>query len=308
MTGPADLSVVVVTWNSSQVIGACLRSVLETTAGQRVDVIVVDNHSGDDTVARVEAAAPGARIIVNGSNRGLAAANNQGLRAARAADIVICNPDVEFRPGALDEMRAVLHRHPRAGWVVPRLVLPDGSPQASAGDLPTLAAALMGRQAARARRRPGPSGFWWDGWAHDEERRIGRGSEAAYLVRRQALEDVGPQDDRYVLDWEGLDWSDRFHRAGWETWLAPGAEVLHRGGHSLRQVPYRAVVSHHRGMYLYFADRRPAVWRPVLAAAFALRAAVKLAATAAGRPYHPWDPGVAGGSRGSSGPTGGPGR
>lgn len=292
---------VTVTWNSGTVIGPCLRSVLETTQGQRIELVVVDNHSADDTVALARAAAPDATIIVNPANRGLAAANNQGLAAATGPDILICNPDVEFRPGAIAEMQAVLSRHPRAGWVVPRLVRPDGSLQTSAGDPPTLRHALLGRQAARRRAAGSPSGFWWDGWAHDEERPIGRGHEAAYLVRRRAVDDVGPQDERYVLDWEGLDWSDRFSRAGWETWLAPAAEVLHHGGVSIRQVPYRAVVSHHRGMYRYFAVRRPVWARPLLAAAFAVRAAVKLAATAAGRPLYHRD---AAGPDGSGGPAG----
>ncbi len=296
------LSVVTVTWNSGAVIGACLRTVLDTTRGRDVELIVVDNHSSDDTLAQARAAAPGATIIANPTNRGLAAANNQGLFAAAAPDILICNPDVEFRPGAIAEMQAVLSRHPRAGWVVPRLVHPDGSLQTSAGDPPTLRHALLGRQAARRRGAGSPSGFWWDGWPHDEERPIGRGHEAAYVVRRRAVEEVGPQDERYVLDWEGMDWSDRFSRAGWETWLAPAAEVLHHGGASIRQVPYRAVISHHLGMYRYFATRRPGWTRPVIGAALALRAGVKLAATAAGRPLYRRAEG-ADGSGGPAGPT-----
>lgn len=308
MSGAPGFSAVIVTWNSAAVIEACLESILATTPGQRAELIVVDNHSSDDTVARARAAAPGARIVENASNLGLAAANNQGLASATAADIVICNPDVEFTEGAIDEMRAVLGRHPRAGWVVPRLVLPDGSLQTSAGDPPTLRHSLLGRQAARRRSGEGTIGFWWDGWAHDEERAIGRGHEAAYVVRRRAVEEVGPQDARYVLDWEGMDWSDRFARAGWETWLAPAAEVRHRGGDSLRQVPYRAIVSHHRGMYRYFADRRPAAVRPLLAAAFTARAGVKLAATAAGRPLYRWDAGGGGDSSRSARPSAGPGR
>ena len=90
------------------------------------------------------------------------------------------------------------------------------------------------------------------------------------------------QDERFRLDWEGIDWMARFRDAGWEVWLCPAAEVVHLGGASIRQVPFRWVVSSHRGMYRYFAKRRPAYWRPVLASLFGARAAVKLAATAAG--------------------------
>lgn len=303
-----SVSAVVVTWNSERVVAACLRSILETSDVKGPDLVVVDNHSGDRTVAEVRSVAPDAIVVVNPTNRGLAAANNQGLALARTPEILICNPDVEFRPGAIDAMRAVMARHDRAAWVVPRLVLPDGQLQTSAGDLPRLADALLGRQAQRRHRRGQAAGFWWDGWAHDGERTIGRGHEAAYLVRRAAVDQVGGQDERYVLDWEGIDWSDRLARAGWETWLAPEAEVLHRGGDSLRQVPFRSIVSHHRAMYRYFADRRPPPWRPALAAAFATRAAVKLAATAVGRPLYHWDPSGADGSAGSGRPTADPDR
>jgi N-acetylglucosaminyl-diphospho-decaprenol L-rhamnosyltransferase len=284
------LAVVVVTWNSSPVIGPCLRSILDATGPGGAEIVVVDNASSDGTVEEVRKAAPEATVIANGHNRGLAAANNQGLAATTAAQVLICNADVEFRPGAIAEMRAVMARHDRAAWVVPRLILPDGTPQTSVGDPPGLATSLFGRQAAFRRSTGEAAGFWWDGWPHDEERAVGRGHEAAYLVRRAAIDEVGAQDERYVLDWEGMDWSDRFSRAGWQTWLAPDAEVLHQGGHSVRRVPFRSIVAHHRGMYLYFSDRRPGWWRPFLAGAFAARAAVKLTATAAGRPLYRWEP------------------
>ena len=101
-------------------------------------------------------------------------------------------------------------------------------------------------------------------------------------MRRAAVDDVGPQDEAFRLDWEGIDWTARFRDAGWEVWLCPAAEVVHLGGASIRQVPFRWVVSSHLGMYRYFAKRRPAYWRPILAVVIGGRAAVKLAATAGG--------------------------
>jgi N-acetylglucosaminyl-diphospho-decaprenol L-rhamnosyltransferase len=282
------LSAVVVTWNSANVVGECLRSLAAHPPAVRWEVIVVDNASSDGTVDVVRSAAPGATVIRNSSNRGLAAANNQGIIAAAGRELLICNPDVIFQPGAVEAMRAVLGRHDRAAWVVPRLLYEDGRTQTSAGDLPSLSEALTGRQRGRRTRAGAPEGFWWDGWAHDEERVIGRGHEAAYLVDRNVVVEVGPQDERYVLDWEGFDWTERFRRAGWEIWLAPEARVIHLGGASIRQVPARWIRSQHRGMYRYFSARRPVWWRPVLAVAFASRAAVKLAVTLGGLPMYEW--------------------
>jgi GT2 family glycosyltransferase len=130
------------------------------------------------------------------------------------------------------------------------------------------------------------TGVWWDGWAHDEERVIGRGHEAGYLVRRRAVEEVGLQDERYRLDWEGVDWTARLRSAGWDVWLCPDAEAVHLGGSSIRQVPFRWIVSSHRGMYRYFADRHRRVARPFLALAIGSRAGLKLATAAVGWPLY----------------------
>ncbi len=283
MTADVAVSVVIVNWNSCNALKGCLESLAAHPPPGPCEVIVVDNGSSDGSVAWLRGDDRGVHLIANPHNRGLPAANNQGIAASRGEVLLICNPDVVFRPGAIEALVDLLARRPRAGIAVPRLLFPDGALQTSAGDLPTLGGALKGRQAQRHRSSLGqPEGFWWDGWPHDEERVIGRGHEAAYVVRRSAMAEVGLQDEGFPLDWEGIDWTARFRDAGWEVWLCPAAEVVHLGGASIRQVPFRWVVSSHRGMYRYFAKRRPPYWRPVLALAIGARAAVKLAATAAG--------------------------
>lgn len=290
---PADassVSVVIVTWNSRSVIADCLESLRRHPPSVPWEVIVVDNASADGTVDVVRDAAPWARVIANRRNRGLPAANNQGIVAARSQVLLICNPDVVFHLGAVDALRDVLDRHPRAAFAIPRLVQSDGTAHTSAGDLPSVAEAILGRQAQRlrVRRRGEPRGMWWDHWDHGEERLIGRGHEAAYAVRRTAVEEVGLQDEGFVLDWEGFDWTRRMREAGWEVWFTPAATVTHLGGASVRQVPFRWIVSSHRGMYRYLKLRTAPGWRPALLGAIAARAAVKLTVTAAGAATYEW--------------------
>lgn len=289
MSGPAPVvSAVIVTWNCRDAVAACLRSLDEHPPSVPWEAIVVDNGSSDGTPGAVRSAAPWARLIVNGRNRGLPAANNQGIVAAHGEAVLISNPDVIWQPGAVDALLDVLRRRERAAWVVPRLLHEDGTLQTSAGDLPRLAEALAGRQVARALshraggRPDATTGVWWDAWAHDAERAIGRGHEAAYLVRRSAVEEVGVQDERYRLDWEGVEWTARMRAAGWEIWFCPDASVVHLGGASIRQVPYRWIVWSHLGMYRFFARTAPPATRPLLAAAVALRAGAKLAGAAGG--------------------------
>ena len=278
---PPELSVVIVTWSSAATVGRCLDALRTHAPPVSHEVIVVDNASSDGTLAAVRAAYPEAQVIANATNRGLPAANNQGLAASRGRAVLVSNPDALVHDGAVAAMLDVLERRPRAGCVLPSFVFEDGRRQTTVGDLPTLLDALIGRQAARLRRSDGSSsrgGFWWHGWAHDEERSVGRGLEACYLVRRDALDEVGPQDERFVLDWEGVDWMARFHEAGWEIWFTPAATVTHLGGASIRQVPVRWAFRSHMGMYRYFAKRVPRPAKPALAAAVAVRGVVKVGA------------------------------
>jgi N-acetylglucosaminyl-diphospho-decaprenol L-rhamnosyltransferase len=275
------LSVVIVTWNSAPVVGGCLDALAANPPSGPWEAIVVDNGSSDATAEVVKRHPLGARLIANRENRGLAAANNQGITAAAGAFVLLANPDTEVTPGAVDAMRGLLERRPRAAFVIPRLRYPDGRPQVSAGDLPTLSEALLGRQ-AQGRRAGEARGFWWEGWPHDEERRIGRGHEACYLARRSAIDEIGPQDEGFVLDWEGIDWAARAQAAGWEVWFTPSAEVVHLGGASIRQAPVRWIAGSHRGMYRYFAKRGGRARRPLLAVVIALRALVKVAGVLVG--------------------------
>jgi GT2 family glycosyltransferase len=273
--------VVIETWNARDALLDCLAALRANPPSVAWDAVVVDNASTDGTVDAVREAAPWARVIANPENRGLPAANNQGIAATSAPLVLITNPDTTVQPGAVDALVDLLARRPQAAFAIPRLRHPDGTLHVSAGDLPTLPDALLGRQLQRRRRANG-HGFWWDGWAHDDERAIGRGHEACYLVRRQAIAEVGLQDEAYFLDWEGMDWTARARDGGWEVWFTPVAEVVHLGGASIRQVPWRWIARSHRGMYRYFATRSSPAVRPLLAALFTGRALLKAGATALG--------------------------
>lgn len=240
-----------------------------------MEICIVDNNSSDASAEIARSSAVVTRLVVNPTNRGLAAANNQGIAATQGEFVLICNPDVVLGAGCVDALVDCARRHRRAAFVVARLHYPDGALQTGVGNLPSLREAYAGRRASRV--RGADQGFWWDGWPHDTERQIGHGQEACYLVRREALADIGLQDERYRLDWEGFDWAERAAAAGWEIWFTPAAIAVHVGGVSVRQAPARWVVWSHLGMYRYFANRRAWPTRPFLAAAIALRAVAKLA-------------------------------
>lgn len=117
----SSLAAIVVTHDSAEVLPDCLAAL----AGQHVPAIVVDNASRDASTAIAEAA--GASVIRNARNEGYGRANNRGVRAAeRAAYVLLLNPDVVLRPGAVDALLAAARAWPDAGLFAPRIIEPDG--------------------------------------------------------------------------------------------------------------------------------------------------------------------------------------
>lgn len=277
---------VIVNWNAGTHLHRCLVSLTANPPSGSWEAIVVDNASSDGSLEFVERDMPGVRVIRNRRGRALAAANNQGILASTGDVIVISNPDVEFRPGALADLVDALDRHHRAAFVEPRLLHPDGTLQTSAGDQPRLWEAVVGRWVLRRLARPGGTrGFTWAAWSHDQERLVGRAGDACFAARRAAVVEVGLEDEAFPLDWEAIDWSARAVRAGWEIWFCPASEVVHHAGTSTTKAsPARWVIATHRGMYRYFRNRRPAYSRPFLAGIFGVRAGLKLLAVYAHLP------------------------
>ncbi|MEI6502125.1 MAG: glycosyltransferase, partial [Armatimonadota bacterium] len=129
--GILTISTVIVNWNTRDLLRACLRSLPWGSAALRLEVIVVDNGSSDDSAAMVEAEFPQVRLIRNADNVGFVRANNQGLAAATGDWLFMLNSDTEVREGAIERLAAVAGRDLGIGAVGPRLLNSDGTPQVS---------------------------------------------------------------------------------------------------------------------------------------------------------------------------------
>ena len=133
-----DLSIIIITFNSSPFIGACLRSLAEQMKGFDYEILVVDNASSDETCRLIQEEFPGATLIQSPSNIGFAKANNLGLRKAKGEFVLLINPDTLWRKGDVKEAIQFLRDHPDIGGLGCRLILQDGSWQKSHGHFPTL--------------------------------------------------------------------------------------------------------------------------------------------------------------------------
>jgi GT2 family glycosyltransferase len=137
----AEVTVVVLTYNSEQVVGRCLEAI--RAGGAQARTIVVDNASADRSLEVARTADPHAELIPTGMNLGYTA-NNLGIARAETPYVLVMNPDVELRAGALRALVDFAEAHPRAALVGCRLLNPDGSLQHSVFRFPSLTQALVG--------------------------------------------------------------------------------------------------------------------------------------------------------------------
>jgi N-acetylglucosaminyl-diphospho-decaprenol L-rhamnosyltransferase len=265
-----EVGVVVVTYNALPWIGQCLESV------RGVETVVVDNGSADGTVEFVRDRFPGVQVIEQ-ANVGLAAGWNAGLAAVSGRYALILNADAWLTEGSLERLVAFADEHPDAAIVGPRLLNPDGSLQRSVRGFPTLWR-LATEYFFLRKLAPGSqflNGFYAGGFAHDEVREADFVMGACMLVRRAAVEEVGPLDESFFLFSEETDWSYRFARAGWKTLFFPGAECVHVGGASHGGRLLRENVRGHLRFLAKHRGLRYAEWaRCLLRSALLLRGVV----------------------------------
>ena len=215
-------SAVVVTYDALPWLEQCLESV------RGLETVVVDHGSTDGTVELVRARFPEA-MLVEEENRGLAYGWNTGVARTSGPYVLLLNSDAWLDDGALDALVEFADAHPEAAVVGPRLRYPDGRLQRSVRGFPTLwrlaTEFLFLRKLAPSSRAL--NAFYGGGFDHASVREAEVLMGAVWLVRRAAIDAVGPADDAFFLFSEETDWAYRFRRAGWKLYFFPGAGATH---------------------------------------------------------------------------------
>ena len=231
MTTP-DVLVVVVTHNSGRAIDAFASAMLAELDDTHA-LVVVDNASTDDTVARVRARLPAATVLEPGRNLGYGAAVNLAFATVRPREsMLVANPDTVLHPGALSRLRDVLR--PAVGIAVPRLVEPDGTLAPSLRRAPSLlrAAGESVLGGLRAGRVAGLGEIVCNPAEYAQPRTVDWATGAAWLVTTRCFDALGGFVEDYFLYSEETDFALRARDRGFATVYVPDAVVTHEGGAS----------------------------------------------------------------------------
>lgn len=237
--GELDLAIVILNYNTRDLLADCLRSVLASDTALRYQVCVVDNASTDGSAEMVAAEFPTVHLIASRVNKGFSAGNNEGLRwfgfgeagrEARARYALLLNPDTIVPPTALAEMVRFMDEWPKAGVAGPRLRRLDGSLDlACRRSFPTPEVSFY-RQIGLSKLFPNSrrfNAYNLTFYAEDAVHPVDSVVGAFMLLRREAIAQVGLLDESFFMYGEDLDLAKRIKDAGWEVWYNGQVEITH---------------------------------------------------------------------------------
>lgn len=249
------ISILMVNFNSGDLVIASLRQVFALRGELDFEVIVADNGSTDGSRERIEKEFPQALVLALGRNLGFGAANNRAAAIARGDSLLLLNSDAWPLPGALPQLAAKLAALPGIGLVCPLLFYPDGRPQFHGAPWTGVAGEAL--QMVRNR---------FESWSLVHRFGLGWYTAACVLIRRQAFEQVGGFDEKFFLYFEDVDLCRRLQRAGWQMATVRTARAIHIKGGSQHASGPLSELEYRRGQLRYYLKHRPAweirfLWR-----------------------------------------------
>jgi N-acetylglucosaminyl-diphospho-decaprenol L-rhamnosyltransferase len=261
------LSIIIVSWNTRDLLRRCLQSIDANKGCMAIEIIVVDNASHDGTPAMLRTEFPTVQLMETGANLGFSAGNNVGLAAAQGDWVLLLNPDTEIVGDALQRLVATLEDNPFAGVVAPRVQYGDGTEQVTRHRFPLLWTLGTASTPIAPLFAPLLNRFYYQKDSrlgiHDRlgvhnvpvvesPSRLGTQNVpatalqhtfptdwltgAALLVKREVYERVRGFDEQFFMYFEETDWQRRIKAAGWTILYDPSALIVHHEAQSSGQV------------------------------------------------------------------------
>lgn len=257
-------AIVIVSYNCRDALRQCLCQL--TTPGGFHPIIVVDNASNDGSAEMLARDFLTVQLIRNSTNRGFAAACNQGIHTCATDLVLLLNPDTVLLHADLQKLIEIMRTHPDIGACGPRILNSDGSLQPSCRAFPTLGVMLYD-EVGLSRLFPYSRHFAkyrMSNWSHDETREVDQLMGSCLLLRRVALEYIGFLDERFFLYFEEVDLCWRMWQAGWRVLFVADATVTHLGGESSKTDRLDALRHRYRSLFAFYRKHYPRWQLPVL--------------------------------------------
>lgn len=269
MTGPS-LSILIVTYNSREEIGACLESLIEAPPLLEHEIVVIDNASADGTPAFVRGRWPAVHVLEAGRNLGFAGANNLGFHHSSGELVLLLNPDTIVGRGSLDALTSALRSRPGVAAAGPRLIDRAGRAELSFGSMPSPFIELRQKMLVRGHQLQLPGISSMVEKMTREPREVDWVSGACLLVRRAQASAAGLLDERFFMYLEDVDFCAALRAHGGTVLFVPQAQVTHLRGQSRRSARTATEQAYRRSQLAFYEKHHPG-WAPVLRAYLRLR-------------------------------------
>jgi GT2 family glycosyltransferase len=262
--GARDLSILIVSFNTRDLLERTIRAALADSASLSAEIIVVDNASTDGSIAMVREKFPSVRQSVNPANRFYSAANNQAAALSRGRYLLILNSDVEIQPGTLPAMVEYLASHPDVGLATPKMMFPGGRVQQNCARFSSFESLVLEYtfwgKVRRRRRRQIHDADWYAGWDRLTKREIDVAPGSFLLVRREVFAAAGGFDERLRLYFAEEDLCRRIRQSGLKIVYLPVGGGIHPESASVEKIKWLARRIYFEDM-IRFADKYYGSWR-----------------------------------------------
>ena len=270
------IDLVIVNYNSSELLHDCLASVKCSCNGSKPNIVVSDNSS-EEPIDYIQRTYTDITIVRNKENLGYSRAINTIIDSTSSPYIVLLNPDtIVISDYFFETIAAFMNAHPDVGILGPGIVDPDGSMQGSARSFPRFHSLFFGRRSLLTKILPKSrlacANILSNNAADSNPIDVDWVSGACMVIRREALEQVGMMDDRFFMYWEDVDWCKRMWDSGWKVTYLPTIKIMHHVGGSSDSSVIRSVFEFHKSAILYFnkhiTQNRLLLLPPILAAIY----------------------------------------
>lgn len=262
------LSIIIVNYNSKDVLLNCISSLKNLEGKFHFEVIIIDNNS-IESIKELESSFPQFHFIYNEKNIGFAAANNIGIKESKGRYILLLNPDTIVNDDSFPPMIQYLEKHDNVGIVGCKIFNADGEIERSTHSFPSLLKEfvhanefiknIIGYESrfAGLLKKIFKAKSLESYWDHNSIKEVDHLTGACMMVKREAVDKVGLLDEAFFLYNEEVEWSLRFKQAGYKSVFLPESNIIHLFGYSTKQRVQKQTVNHllverYRGMFYFF--------------------------------------------------------
>lgn len=265
-----DLSIVIVSYNTSKLTVECVESIIKFTKGISYEIIIVDNNSTDDSVKNLSELSKNSKIkisiIKNTKNYGFGYANNQGIKKSNSEskNILFLNSDTRLYSNAIMETLAIINKSKNIGVISCKLLNADRTIQATGGYFPTLIRVfswMIIQDLPYVDKiikpfHPKTGDFY------NSEHELDWVTGAFFMIRKDIVDTVGVFDTNYFMYTEETDYCFRIKKSGWKIFYTPICSIVHYGGAS--SASWSFVTREYDGVKMFYKKHYPSWQFPIL--------------------------------------------